>query len=113
MNTRRFLVDQLSMSYGMAGDIARSRKINEEAIARDPRYPIYYYDLACADAEEGKADAARAHLQQAFDRRGNVLPGETFPDPASDDSFARLRDNEEFWNFVTQLSNEEKKEAKK
>ena len=113
MNTRRFLVDQLSMSYGMAGDIARSRKINEEAIARDPSYPIYYYDLACADAEEGKADAARAHLQQAFDRRGNVLPGETFPDPASDDSFARLRDNEEFWNFVTQLSNEEKKETKK
>lgn len=109
VNTRRFVVDQLSMSYGMAGDIARSRKVNEEAIARDPGYPIYYYDLACSDAEEGKADAARTHLQQAFDRRGNVLPGETFPDPASDDSFASLKDNKEFWDFVTELSNEEKK----
>lgn len=113
LNARRFLVDQLSMSYGMMGDVARSRKINEEAIARDPGYPIYYYDLACADAEEGKADTARAHLQQAFDRRGNVLPGETFPDPTSDDSFARLKDNKEFWDFAIHLSDEEKKETKK
>jgi tetratricopeptide (TPR) repeat protein len=113
MNTRRFLVDQLSMSYGMSGDMAESRKVNEEAIARDPDYPLYYYDLACADAEEGKADAARAHLQQAFDRRQNVLSGETFPDPSTDDSFARLKDDKTFWDFVTQMSVAEKKDSKK
>ena len=112
-NTRRFLVDQLSMSYGMSGDMARSRKIDEDAIARDADYPIYYYDLACADAEAGKADAARVHLQQAFDRRQNVLPGETFPDPATDDSFARLKDDKAFWDFVTQISVAEKKDSKK
>lgn len=112
-NTRRFLVDQLSISYGMAGDIADSRKVNEDAIARDPDYPLYYYDLACADAEEGKADAARTHLQQAFDRRQNVLPGETLPDPATDDSFARLKDDKGFWDFVTQISAAEKKESEK
>ena len=113
LNARRFLIDQLSMSYGQSGDMARSRKINEDAIASDPDYPLYYYDLACADAEEGSADAARTHLQQAFDRRQNVLPGETFPDPASDDSFARLKDDKEFQDFVTQISAAEKKDSKK
>ena len=113
LNARRFLVDQLSMSYGMSGDIARSRKINEDAVMRDPDYPLYYYDLACADSEEGNADAARTHLQQAFDRRQNVLPGETFPDPARDDSFAKLKDDEGFQDFVTQMSAAEKKDSKK
>lgn len=113
LNTRRFLVDQLSMSYGLSGDMTRSRKVNEDAAARDPDYPIYYYDLACVDAEKGNADAARAHLQQAFDRRRNVLPGETFPDPATDDSFAKLKDDKSFSDFITQLSNEVKKETKR
>jgi tetratricopeptide (TPR) repeat protein len=113
LNTRRFLVDQLSMSYGLSGDMASSRKANEEAVARDPDYPIYYYDLACVDAEEGKVDAARGHLQQAFDRRHNVLPGETFPDPAADDSFAKLKDDKGFSDFVNQLSDAVKKETKK
>jgi tetratricopeptide (TPR) repeat protein len=113
LNARRFLTDQLSMSYGTSGDMTRSRKINEEAIVQDPAYPIYYYDLACADAEEGKADAARTHLQQAFDRRQNVLPGEAFPDPATDDLFARLKDDKGFWDFVTQMSAAVKKDAKK
>lgn len=112
-NTRRFLVDQLSISYGMSGDTAASRKVNEDAIAQDPDYPIYYYDLACADADEGKADAARTHLQQAFDRRKNILPGETFPDPSADDSFARLKDDKGFWDFVTQMSAAEKKDSNK
>jgi tetratricopeptide (TPR) repeat protein len=113
LNTRRFLTDQLSMSYGISGDMTRSRKVNEEAIAHDPDYPIYYYDLACADAEDGNADAARAHLQLAFDRRRNVLPGETFPDPATDDSFARLKDDKGFWDFVAQISAAANKDSKK
>ena len=110
-NTRRFLVDQLSMSYGIAGDLADSRKVNEDAIAKDPDYPLYYYDLACADAEEGKANAARVHLQQAYDRRANVLPGETFPDPGADDSLLKLKDNTQFWDLVTQISASEKKDS--
>jgi len=113
LNTRRVITDQLAMSYGISGDIDRSRKVNEAAIARDPDYPLYYYNLACADAEKGNADAAREHLQQAFDRRHNTLPHEQFPDPSSDDSLAKLKDNAQFWDLVTRISAQEKKEANK
>jgi tetratricopeptide (TPR) repeat protein len=91
------------MAYGMSGDIAKSRALFEAAIVEDPDYPLYYYNLACADAEEKKLSDAQAHLQQAFARKANVIPGETMPDPTKDDSFLPDRDNKEFWKFVEGL----------
>jgi tetratricopeptide (TPR) repeat protein len=100
---RRVATDQASIAYGIAGDLKSSREINEAAIARDPDYPLYYYNMACADAEEGNAAAAREHLQQAFDRRANTLPGEKMPDPTHDDSIIKLKHDKSFWDFVLTL----------
>jgi tetratricopeptide (TPR) repeat protein len=99
----RVTVDQLSMSYGLSGDLKRSREVNEAAIAKDPDYPLYYYNLACADAESGNATEAKLHLQQAFDRRANTIKGETLPDPTADDSILKLKDDKAFWAFVQSL----------
>ena len=52
---RRVVTDQAGMSYGMSGDIAKARAIFEKASEEDPDYPMYYYNLACADAEEKKS----------------------------------------------------------
>lgn len=103
LTMRRVLTDQLAMSYGMSGDLKRSRAVNEAAIVKDPDYPLYYYNLACADAESGDATAARTHLQQAFDRRANTIKGETFPDPTKDDSILKLKKDKAFWAFVQSL----------
>lgn len=103
LNARRVIIDQLSMSYGISGQIKLSRAVNEAAIKADPDYPLYYYNLACADAEEGKAADAKTHLQQAFDRKANTLPGEHMPDPTQDDSIQKLKKNKEFWTFVQTL----------
>jgi hypothetical protein len=99
----RVLTDQAGMSYGISGNIAKARAIFEQAIATDPDYPMYYYNLACADAEENKLGDARKHLQQAFDRRANMIQGEPFPDPTKDDSFTPHRDDLAFWTFVEGL----------
>jgi tetratricopeptide (TPR) repeat protein len=100
---RRMTIDQAGMAYGMSGDIVKSRALFEAAIEKDPDYPLYYYNLACADAEEKKLAAAETHLQQAFARKANVIPGEAMPDPTKDDSFLPYRDNKEFWKFVESL----------
>lgn len=99
----RYLNDQTSMAYGISGDLKRSRAVNEAAIAKDPDYPLYYYNLACADAEAHDAASAQAHLQQAFDRRKNVLQGEHIPDPTQDDSILKLKRDKTFWAFVQGL----------
>ena len=91
------------MSLGMSGDIKDSRAVAGKAIATDPDYPLNYYNLACADAEQGDATAAKLHLQQAFDRQANVLKGESMPDPTKDDSILKLKKNEAFWAFVLTL----------
>jgi tetratricopeptide (TPR) repeat protein len=100
---RRVTTDQLVMSLGMSGDLKNSRAVAEKAIATDPDYPLNYYNLACADAEQGDATAAKLHLQQAFDRQANVLKGESMPDPTKDDSILKLKKNEAFWAFVLTL----------
>jgi tetratricopeptide (TPR) repeat protein len=101
---RRICTDQLSVAYGMAGALADSIAINIAAIKRDPTYPLYYYNLACAEAEGSNATDAKLHLQQAFERRANLLPGETMPDPASDDSFSTLMQDPDFAAFVQTLN---------
>jgi tetratricopeptide (TPR) repeat protein len=106
---RRVTTDQLSMSLGMSGDLQGSRAVNQAAIERDPTYPLYYYDLACADAESGDPAAARFHLQQAFDRRANTLKGETFPDPTNVDSLKKLKGDKDFWNLAESISLQLKK----
>jgi hypothetical protein len=100
---RRVTTDQASMAYGISGDLAKSRAINEAAIAKDPEYPFYYYNLACADAEAGDAAAAQKHLQEAYDRRANTLAGEHLPDAAKDDSIVKLKKDKAFWAFVEGL----------
>ena len=99
----RVVTDQAGMAYGMAGDIQKARALFENAIAADPDYPMYYYNLACADAEEKNLAGARNHLQQAFARKANVISGESKPDPTEDDSFLPYRDNKEFWTFLQSL----------
>jgi tetratricopeptide (TPR) repeat protein len=100
---RRLTIDQAGISYGMSGDIPKARALFEAAIANDPDYPMYYYNLACADAEEKDLPDARIHLQQAFIRKANMIPAENFPDPEKDDSFLPFRKNQDFWTFLEGL----------
>jgi hypothetical protein len=100
---KRVLTDQAGMAYGMSGDIPKARLIFEKAIAEDPGYPLYYYNLACADAEEKNLSGAEKHLREAFDRKTNVIRGERMPDPTTDDSFLPYRNNKEFWTFLESL----------
>jgi tetratricopeptide (TPR) repeat protein len=101
---RRVLTDQAGMAYGISGNLSKSRSIFEAGIAADPTYPLYYYNLACADAGQNKLADARAHLQQAFAHRADLIPGEEMPDPTTDDSFTPFEGNQQFWAFVKSLN---------
>jgi tetratricopeptide (TPR) repeat protein len=103
LKARRIATDNVVIALGMRGDITQARRYAEHGIKTDPGYPINYYNLACADAEEGKASDAKVHLQQAFDRKANVIAGEKMPDPTKDDSIMKLKTNREFWAFVESL----------
>lgn len=103
LTPRRVTTDQLVTALVMTGDVKGGRVLAVEATATDPDYPINYYNLACADAEEGDAAGAKKHLQEAFDRRKNVVAGEKMPDPALNDSIRKLQKDGDFWTFVESL----------
>jgi predicted Zn-dependent protease len=99
----RILTDQLVMSYGITGELKKARTLLNEAIGKDPDYPLNYYNLACAYAEEGDKAKALTNLQLAFDRRANILKGEQMPDPRADSSFQKYVRDAEFVGLMKKL----------
>jgi len=100
---RRIVTDQAGMAYGISGQYGKARPIFEAGVATDPEYPMYYYNLACADAGENKLEAAKAHLEQAFAHKAGINPGEPLPDPTKDDSFLPYKGNTGFWGALQRM----------
>lgn len=99
----RVLVDNLGMAYGEARDLEMARRTFEYGIDEDPTYPMFHYNLACAEAELNNLDGALEELKTAFRYRGNSIPGEGIPDPAKDDSFRRYLQNSRFKELTSEL----------
>src|SRR6266496_6407326 len=99
----RILIDQLVMSYGMDGQMQKVHALVDQAIQQDPEYPLNYYNLACAYAEEGDKQKALANLQRAFDRKASVLKGEQMPDPRVDPSFQKYVGDPDFVTLMKKL----------
>jgi hypothetical protein len=68
-----------------------------------PDYPLNYYNLACAYAEEGNKAGVLRNLQLAFDRKANILKGEQMPDPRADSSFQKYIHDADFVALMKKL----------
>jgi len=99
----KVLIDNLGMSYGITGDLAKAKEIFEYGISKDPDYPLFYYNLACTYGEMDDVDNAIKYLKLAFERRENMISGEKMPDPATDSSFKRFMENEKFLAALKEL----------
>lgn len=97
------LVDQLGMSYGISGDAENAKKIYNTAIAKEPEYPMFYYNLACAYAESNDIDGAVSNLKLAYKYKKNMLQGETLPDPREDSSFKKYINTDKFKESLKQI----------
>jgi hypothetical protein len=101
---RAITTDERAIAFSFMQGIAGLRSTLTSLVARQPDNYDPYYLLANVDALDKNSMAARLHLQQAFDRRANVLPGDIFPDPAKNPAFMELKDDKQFWVFVEDLS---------
>jgi tetratricopeptide (TPR) repeat protein len=102
-NLWRVLLDNLSIAYGITGDVARARETLNYGVSKDPGYPLFYYNLACVAAEKGSVSETEKNLTLAFERRANIIPGETFPDARVDDSFQKFLLQKDFRQFLDRL----------
>ena len=100
----RVLVDNLGMSYGISGDLKKAKETFEYGLSKDPKYPLFYYNMACTYAEMNDVDNAIAYLKHAFEFKDNMIKGEHFPDPWTDDSFQQFMNNDKFVNALKELT---------
>lgn len=101
--TFRVLIDNLGMSYGISGDLAKAKETFAYGIAQDPEYPLFYYNMACTYGEMGKMDESLEQLRLAFKYKANMIAGESFPDPMTDDSFRSFVHDQKFINAVQEM----------
>jgi tetratricopeptide (TPR) repeat protein len=102
-NLWRVLIDNLGTAYGILLDPDHAQEIFEYGISKDPTYPLFYYNLACAAADKEDMAAARQNLKLAYQYRKNMISGEQFPDARIDESFQIFMRNDEFRQFVNAL----------
>jgi len=102
-NLWRAVIDNLAMSYGITGNLPKAKETLEYGMSKDPDYPMFYYIMANVYGEANDEDNAIVYLKRAYERKGNMIPGETFPDPMKDDSFQRFVKNEKFVKAVKEL----------
>jgi len=99
----RVLVDNLGMSYGIPGDLKHAKEIFEYGLSKDPKYPMFHYLMACTYAEMNDVDKTIQYLRQAFEYKDNMIKGEPFPDPWTDDSFQRFMKDDKFVQVLKEL----------
>ena len=92
----KVLIDNLGMAYGITGDLDKAKDTFKYGISKEPDYPLFYYNMACTYGEMKDMDNAIKYLKLAFERRENMIPGEKMPNPATDSSFERFRNDEKF-----------------
>jgi tetratricopeptide (TPR) repeat protein len=102
--TWRVLVDNLGMAYGITGDLKHAEETFDYGLSKDPNYPMFYYNLACVNAERNDMDKTIDYLKKAFALKANAIPGEGMPDPRQDDSFQRFMSDDRFRKFVDSLT---------
>jgi Tfp pilus assembly protein PilF len=89
---RRRAIDQQGVSYALSRDYDRAKRIYLDALAKDPEYAMFNYNMACVYAEMDDLESAIPYLKKAWEHRETLPSDVKFPDPRKDDSF------KSFWN---------------
>jgi len=92
----RMAIIALGVSYSNYGRLKDARKVFEEALLKDPEYPLFHYNLSCACAGQGDFSKALEHLKLTLKYRDNLEKYVELPNPVNDLSFKELNNNAEF-----------------
>jgi len=97
------MIDELAAARLATHDLQNAQAAIQYGISRYPDYPLFYYNMASVYAELDRMEECIEQLRAAWKRRTNVLPGEQFPDPATDGYFRRFMKNEKFAQAMREM----------
>jgi len=82
--------DSTGLAEAFLGNFEAARKVYARAIAQDPAYPGFSYNLACVCAREGDRECALAMLRKAIDSDASSGLDPMLPDPSVDEDLKGL-----------------------
>jgi Tfp pilus assembly protein PilF len=100
---RRRAIDQQGVSYALSRNFERARQIYLDALAKDPDYSMFNYNLACVYAEMDDLEAAIPYLKKSWEHRDSLPSDVKFPDPRKDDSFKAFWNDKRFLDAVQDI----------
>ncbi len=100
---RRQLVDDQGVAYALSGNLDRAKEIYLAALAKDPDYAMYNYNLACVYAEQHDLDTAISYLKKSWEHRDTMPSNMKFPDPRQDNSFKPYVNDPKFQDAVMNM----------
>lgn len=82
--------DALGLAYAYQKDYAKAVEAYRDALATDPDYPGFHYNLACVKSLAGDRDGALSALKSALECDARQSGGPSLPDPSDDEDFKGL-----------------------
>jgi Putative Zn-dependent protease, contains TPR repeats len=98
-----WLISNLGLAYGFAGQLGRAVATLNYGIRTDPYFPMFYYNLAGVYAMADDLTETIYYLFQAFQYKKNMAQGNEFPNPKKDELFRKYWKNEKFRDAVRNL----------
>lgn len=82
--------DSTGLAEAFLGNLAKARAIYTKAIAKDPSYPGFSYNLACVCARDGDRNCSLRMLKKAMDTDAASGLDPMLPDPSVDEDLKGL-----------------------
>lgn len=92
----RMALVALGIAYSSYGKFKDAQKVFEDALLKDPEYPLFHYNLARACAGQGDFSKVLEHLKLTLKFRDNMDADVQLPNPGNDPAFKEINGNQEF-----------------
>jgi tetratricopeptide (TPR) repeat protein len=99
----RTFINNFGMAYGVSRKLDNAEEIFRYGISKDPKYPLFYYNLACVYGERNDLKHSIEYLKIAFRIKARTGSREMLPNPLSVDPFRNFYDNKTFIDAVTKM----------
>jgi len=96
-------INNFGMAYGVAHKLDNAEEIFRYGISKDPKYPLFYYNLACVYGVRNDMDHAIEYLKTAFRVKARTGSRELLPNPLSVDPFSAFAENKKFIDAVNRM----------
>jgi hypothetical protein len=102
----RLLVDNLAVSYRFNQNQAKSKETLDYGLSRDPKYPLFHYDMACYYGLEGDMNKALDELRLTYKNKSELSLSDQLADPLGESCFGKFLKNKTFVKAVEEMKNQ-------